>query len=181
MLNSVELFESPALPYVGDGHDGINKSETDQETSVWTMDLKASSPALKLIQVYFKTRQNQASTRTFQLDEMDEDVCRTNFRFLNKDIPRLADALHLPKQTPCDSVLLTESGLLEELRRSAEHFCISGHQADPSRPQLISPYCSAALTPEQNSFNAAMSQLRNCIETYVEDSSGRHNPRGIQL
>lgn len=69
-----------------------------------------------------------------------------------------------------DSTLLDRSGILNKMDEAAlmdengGHFCLYGDPAYGVRPQLIAPFRSARLTPEQAEFNKTMSLSRITVE-----------------
>src|SRR5579863_7953614 len=63
-----------------------------------------------------------------------------------------------------DCYMLTQSGLLQQLEDVMPNFCLYGDPAYPLRPQLISPYKGANMTPAQAAFNIAMSRVRQSVE-----------------
>ena len=69
-----------------------------------------------------------------------------------------------------DAAMLRESSLLHQLENNlplpeaGDCYCLYGDAAYPLRPQLITPFKGAHLTPEQRAFNGAMSSVRMCVE-----------------
>jgi len=64
-----------------------------------------------------------------------------------------------------DCALLNASNLLQTLQQysfnlNGRPLCIYGDPAYPIRPQLMGPFRGAAITPDQNEFNQAMSKVR---------------------
>lgn len=63
-----------------------------------------------------------------------------------------------------DCYMLSDTGLLPQLERMMPQYCLYGDPAYPLRSTLISPYKGAHLCPGQQSFNTAMSTVRQCVE-----------------
>ena len=72
-----------------------------------------------------------------------------------------------------DSVMLQQSGLLQDLRRVAFHdgqpLCLYGDPAYPLGIHLQAPYRQNPLTPQMALFNKAMSEVRVAVEWVFGD------------
>ena len=69
-----------------------------------------------------------------------------------------------------DSALLQASGLLDNLDTPKYRgYALYGDPAYPLRGQLIVPFRGAALTPDQEEFNRAMSNVRESVEWGFKD------------